>query len=34
MDKKGLIKGIGNNAKVLISRTDKEAFSNHPGNRE
>lgn len=34
MDEKGIMKSIGNNAEVIISRRDKEAFSNHPGNRQ
>ena len=34
MDEKGLMKGIGDNAKVLISRKQKMAFATQPGNRE
>lgn len=34
MDEKGVMKGIGDSAKVIISRKDKEAFTNQPGNRE
>lgn len=28
MDEKGVMKGIGDSAKVIISRKDKEAFTN------
>jgi DDE superfamily endonuclease/helix-turn-helix, Psq domain len=34
MDEKGCMKGVGENVKVLVSRSDAEAFSAQPGNRE
>ncbi|KAI3326417.1 hypothetical protein HD806DRAFT_532049 [Xylariaceae sp. AK1471] len=34
IDEKGLMKGIDDDAKVLTSRTDKEAYTNQPDNRE
>ena len=34
MDEKGCMKGIGDNAKVIIPKEECEAFSNQPGNRD
>ena len=34
MDEKGIMKGLGDNAKVIVSRHEKEAFAVQPGNRE
>jgi hypothetical protein len=34
MDEKGLMKGIGDNSKVIIPRIEGEAFVNQPGNRD
>ena len=34
MDKKGFMKGILDNVKVIIFRNDKEAFTIQPGNRD
>ena len=33
MDKKGCMKGIGDNTKVFVSRSEAKAFSAQPGNR-
>lgn len=34
INEKGVMKGIGDNAKVIISKAESQAFSNQPGNRE
>ncbi|KAK3364295.1 hypothetical protein B0T25DRAFT_442644, partial [Lasiosphaeria hispida] len=34
MDEKGVLKGIGQAVKVLVSRHNKMAITAHPGNRE
>ena len=34
MDEKGVMKGIGDNSKVIVNRYDKEVTSAQPGNRE
>ena len=34
MDEKGCMRGIGENVKVLVPRSEAEAFSIQPGNRE
>ena len=34
MDKKGFIKGVSDNVKVIISRNNKEAFTIQPGNKD
>lgn len=34
MDEKGCMKGIGDNTKVFVPRSEAEAFSAQPGNRE
>jgi len=34
MDEKGFMKGIGDDAKVIIPVTEEEVFSVQPGNRE
>ena len=34
MDEKGLMKGIGDDAKVLVPVTEEGVFSIQPGNRE
>ena len=34
MDKKGFMKGILDNIKVIISRNNKEVFIIQPGNRD
>ena len=34
MDKKGFMKSISDNIKVIISRNNKEAFTIQPGNRD
>ena len=34
MDKKGFMKGISDNIKVIISRNNKEVFTIQPGNKD
>jgi hypothetical protein len=34
MDEKGCMKGIGDNVKVFVPRSEAKAFSAQPGNRE
>ena len=34
MDEKGVMKGVGDATKVIISRGDSEAFVGQPGNRD